>query len=357
MTKYLKNYVLNIYFFYRITTPVLRTLPTIPSTYLPPEIYVSPVTTTTKAPKTTFSRRIVTTTPAAPKIGLSDEVETKTGYNYPKPEIRFDLPKPTPKIQLKLVTETVPVTYLPPTVAQTYLPPVEETTKRITTTRRPTTTTRKTTLKPVTERNLFVEEGYDYKKPSVRTQIKEDIIPVTYLPPVVETTKRITTTRRPTTTTRKTTVTPVTKRNLIVDQGYDYIKPSVKTIVDDEFLPVTYLPPVVLSTTTTRRPTPSTTRSPRTTTVVLRTSSKEGYDYPKPSIPFELPTERISVKSVQVSTIPSTYLPPVETTTRKLTTSTTTTPRPTTEKVINNYLPPEEPKGYFYDKPSIPFFY
>jgi hypothetical protein len=279
----------------------------------------------------------------------------KEGYDYPKPEIKFELPKPTPKVEVKLVTETISSTYLPP-VAETYLPPIVETTRRIitTTTRRPTTTTtrRTTTVSPSTRTN----QGYDYNKPSERNFLKDEVVPITYLPPVVETTRRIitTTTRRPTTTTtrRTTTVSPSTRTN----QGYDYNKPSERNFFKDEVVPVTYLPPfadTTRRTTTTKRPT-TTVRI--TTTPLLRTSTKEGYDYPKPEVPFELPkpTERISVKTVELA---STYLPPVvytTTTTRRpitTTSTTTTTPRPSV------YLPPEEPKGYFYDKPSIPFFY
>lgn len=266
---------------------------------------------------------------------------------------------------MKLVTETVPVTFLPLTVPSTYLPPVVETTrKRVTTTRRPitTTTTQKTTPVPFISRNL-VEPGYDYQKP--KTFVKDDLISVTYLPPVpstylppvvAETTTRkiITTTRRPITTTQRTTLAPITQRNLFTEKGYDYVKPAIKTVVEDEFLPVTYLPPVL----TTQRSTTQRSTTQRTTTPFLRTVSKEGYDYPKPEIRFDLPkpTERITLKAIQVPTVPSTYLPPE--TTRIITTrTTTTTQRPSTAKIITNYLPPEEPKGYFYDKPSIPFFY
>ena len=54
---------------------------------------------------------------------------------------------------------------------------------------------------------------------------------------------------------------------------------------------------------------------------IFEKSDKEGYDYPKPKVPFDLPKTRINIKEDPVVTIPSTYLPPIET---------STTPRPTT---------------------------
>lgn len=97
---------------------MLRSLPTVPSTYLPP---LTPRTVTTTRAPTTTTRRIVTTAPT-PKIKLFDEVEVKEGYNYPTPKIAFPLPpRPTEKIILKVETPrpTVPVTYLPPVISTT----------------------------------------------------------------------------------------------------------------------------------------------------------------------------------------------------------------------------------------------
>lgn len=213
-----------------------------PVTYLPPTV-----------PSTTRRTTRLTTTTLKPSRKTFTE---KEGYDYPAPNIPFTLP-PKEKI---LIKQEVPVTYLPPvettrrttrrtttttprttvpqfkivvpeqgydypklrsplekisikadpapTIPSTYLPP--ETTTRVITTPR-TTTTRKTTPIPPRERKIEVKEGYDYPKPRIafpppseKTFVKEDSVPVTYLPPVADppVTQRVitTTTRRPTTT-------------------------------------------------------------------------------------------------------------------------------------------------------------
>lgn len=142
----------------------------------------------------------------------------KEGYDYPKPNVPFDLPRTKTNIKEDPVV-TIPSTYLPP-IVETSTTPRPTTT---TTTRRwiffkiikfkinsnylkRTTTTRKTTTVPSTTPSLRTptKDGYKYPKPetrfdlpneSVRFNSEELELPVTYLPPVIETTPSTTTTR------------------------------------------------------------------------------------------------------------------------------------------------------------------
>lgn len=145
------------------------------------------------------------------------------------------------------------------------------------TTRRTTTTT----LPPFTGKSIVEKEGYDYPTPKLaftlppkeKTLITQD---VTYLPPIVETTRQ--TTRKPTTRfTRQTTTKPQFKIVVTEEgEGYSYTNArksfppaTEKTFIREDAIASTYLPPVAETylppvtqrvTSTTRRPTPSTTR-------------------------------------------------------------------------------------------------
>ncbi|XP_070496354.1 proteoglycan 4-like isoform X11 [Chironomus tepperi] len=386
----------------------VKAIETIPSTYLPP-----PETTTTKksttTTTTTTTRRTTTQKPTEKTIIKED---IKEGYDYPKPKIAFPLPSettkvpPTPKVAVKAI-ETIP---------STYLPPLETTTTKKPTTTTTTTTTRRTTTQKPTEKTIIkedIKEGYDYPKPKIAfplpsetttlpptpkvavkaietipsTYLPPPTIPSTYLPPETTTTKKPTTT---TTTPRRTTTQKPTEKTIIkedIKEGYDYPKPKIAfplpsettkvpptpkvAVKAVETIPSTYLPP--LETTTTKKPTTTTTTTTtrRTTTqkptekTIIKEDIKEGYDYPKPKIAFPLPSEtttlpptpKVAVKAVE--TIPSTYLPPLETTTTKkptTTTTTTTTRRTTTQKPTEKTIIKEDIKeGYDYPKPKIAF--
>lgn len=249
------------------------------------------------------------------------------GYFYPSPAVSF----------------TLPSTYLPPTIpASTYLPPKAA----------PPTTT--TTARPTKVPVKSVErEEYRYPRPAVPFSF-----PSTYLPPVTFMTQKsvptvpylppvMTTTQKPLVVTYLPPVSPRVT--------YNYPKPAIKftlppaTSTTEKSVPIaTYLPPV---TTTTHRPVPIVTYLPPVSRVT--------YNYPKPAVPFTLPstylspvttttTKRPTVTAPSVKSPVVTYLPPI--------TTTTTPPTP-----VPIYLPPVYVKpigsGYFYHEPAIPFEY
>jgi hypothetical protein len=252
--------------------------------------------------RTTTRRTTTRTTTTKPPLRTPPFEEEKEGYNYPVPQTRFDLPKPTPKINVRLTAETVPVTYLPPVASTT-------STKRTTTTTRPTTRKITTTSVPPFTGKTIEKEGYDYPTPKLTFT----------LPPKEKISIKQDTTRRPITrATRQTTTKPQFK--IIVSEekeGYDYPTP-------------TYLPPQTTTRIlTTRRSTTSKPVTVRTSTKPSRGSKTfEGYDYSKPATTKTLVNEDI-VPVTYLPPVAETYLPPVSqrTTTTRTTRRSTTTPR------------------------------
>ncbi|CAB3362030.1 Hypothetical predicted protein [Cloeon dipterum] len=322
--------------------------------------------TTTSRPTTTRRSVVISTTTSRPiNTGQSNQVpsfDETEGYNYPKPSVGLPIPtrQPVtttrqpiasgPSNQLPSFSETDGYSYPKPSVG---LPLPTTTRQPITTTRAPVTTTRApptTTRRPFTTQVVPIapgasdsnqnSQGYNYPKPSVAFPL-----PTTTRAPVTTTRAPFTTTRAPITTTRAPPVTttrrPVTFITSTISsgesnanqnfQGYDYPKPSVAFPV-----PTTSRVPVTTTrapVTTTRRPTTIYTQPPIIDSGESNSNQNvEGYNYPKPSVAFPLPT---------------TTLQPVTTTT------TTTTRRP----VISTSQRPAiaETSGYTYPKPSIPF--
>ncbi|XP_037046189.1 mucin-2 isoform X2 [Bradysia coprophila] len=219
----------------------VRSIPkSVPSTYLPPA-RDTPTTrqqqTTTTRPTTRPTFKVIASTYLPPPNGKTPE-ESKTNLNTQRP-----------------VTQSTTVRSTPPSVPSTYLPPTRDTP-----TTRQQPTTRVTTTRPTTRPTPATQST------TVRSTPRS--VPSTYLPPASD---------KPTTkqqqTTRLTTTRPTTK-------------PTLKSVVS------TYLPPQ------NEKPDQSKTnlKVVKTTSPPVRTTSKpvgvtylppkEGYDYPKPAIPF-----------------------------------------------------------------------
>ncbi|XP_059478078.1 mucin-2-like [Neocloeon triangulifer] len=280
-------------------------------------------TTTTRRPiivtTTTTRRPVIQTTQRPISAGPSNELPSFSeadGYNYPKPSVGLPIPTTTrrpvtttrrpitttrrpvtttqrpiasgPSNQLPSFSQTDGYSYPKPSVGL----PIPTTTRQPITTRAPTTTRQPvytTTLRPndfgSSNQNPSVE-GYNYPKPSVAFPL-----PTTTRQPITTTTRRpVTTTFRPVTTTyRPVTTQRPAASDVNEESGYNYPKPSVAFP-----LPTTTRTPI----TTTRRPVTTTFRPVTTTFQPVTTqrpaasgvNEESGYTYPKPSVPFFLPS-------------------------------------------------------------------
>ncbi|GAB0100326.1 hypothetical protein DMENIID0001_163510 [Sergentomyia squamirostris] len=213
--------------------------------------------------------------------------EDHTGYDYPKPTIPFDLPAPS---SVSIVQTSIEEN-------RQYLPPVAE--NRVSTTVVPSPTTAQYLPPRVaaasTPRPALVATR-DYLPPlrPAASAVSPRVVNRDYLPPV--TPRRIQTT---------TYVPPVTSETRISSSVY--LPPATaETRISSTFAAPT--PPAVIynrgSTPAAASPVPVTVAADEVT----------GYDYPKPTVKFELPSPTPSPSNDIPVVIPTTsreYLPPL----------------------------------------------
>lgn len=198
---------------------------------------------------------------------LLQPFDKETGYEYKKPEKIFSLPSSTTTV--KIIT---------PRPTTTTRRPTTTTTRRTTTTPRPTparvvSTTPKVEYLPPREpaASNVQETGYKYPRPQVSFPLQPSA------------SNGISSTVRPTSpsTARTTRPTEPTTRRPIQTTGYNYPKPAKQIVASTTT--ERYLPPLETSNSDGGR---ETIEYPQ-----QKFDPEKGYDYSRPSKPFELPLE------------------------------------------------------------------